>query len=445
MEESFNRLDLAGKLIIKATLGQDIRRIPIHNDDLTYDELVLMMQRVFRGSIAPQEELLLRYKDEDGDLVTISDNSDLSFALQYCRVLRLTITVGGLGEAGVPGEVVRELRTIRDRITTLLDMVADTKVSRAEEQVEPDVVAEAEVAPVLAAGQGREFDPLEQEAAAEDAASLQGEVPEQQGGQEPFPGEQAAGGQYSAPPSPYPTTAPPPGPPAQYGYAPPPSPKQGSYGQQSPYPQQQYGQAAPGQAAPTQTTAAPAYPGAPTSCVSYPGAAPAAAYPAAPPAASYPGAPTSTANTYPTASTGYPGAPPAAANNYPPAIPATSYPAAPPATTATYPGAPSTTATYPGAPSTTATYPGAPPPATFPNTAAPTRPPGPPASFQPYKPTGPPGGPSFPPNGYQNGPAAFPPAGPPNNPYSGGLPRPGAPQGYQYPPQQPGGPGAYPQ
>ena len=44
MEQSFNQLDLTGKLIIKATLGDDIRRIPIHNDDLTYDELVLMMQ-----------------------------------------------------------------------------------------------------------------------------------------------------------------------------------------------------------------------------------------------------------------------------------------------------------------------------------------------------------------------------------------------------------------
>ena len=37
-------MDLTGKLIIKATLGSDIRRIPIHNDDLTYDELILMMQ-----------------------------------------------------------------------------------------------------------------------------------------------------------------------------------------------------------------------------------------------------------------------------------------------------------------------------------------------------------------------------------------------------------------
>ena len=35
---------VAGQLIIKASVGEDIRRIPIHNDDLTYDELVLMMQ-----------------------------------------------------------------------------------------------------------------------------------------------------------------------------------------------------------------------------------------------------------------------------------------------------------------------------------------------------------------------------------------------------------------
>ena len=39
-----SNLDMTGKLIIKVSLGDDIRRIPIHNDDLTYDELVLMMQ-----------------------------------------------------------------------------------------------------------------------------------------------------------------------------------------------------------------------------------------------------------------------------------------------------------------------------------------------------------------------------------------------------------------
>lgn len=51
------QLDLSGKLIIKAQLGEDIRRIPIHNEDITYDELVLMMQRVFRGKLLSNDEV----------------------------------------------------------------------------------------------------------------------------------------------------------------------------------------------------------------------------------------------------------------------------------------------------------------------------------------------------------------------------------------------------
>jgi len=128
LENSFNKLDMAGKLIIKVSLGEDIRRIPIHNDDLTYDELVLMMQRVFRGVLDPEEELLLKYKDEDGDLVTIMDNSDLSFAIQYCRVLRLTIIcgVGADIKVAVGSDVVKELREIRKSVNKLLDSVTET-------------------------------------------------------------------------------------------------------------------------------------------------------------------------------------------------------------------------------------------------------------------------------------------------------------------------------
>uniref|UniRef100_A0A3P8UZJ3 Trafficking from ER to golgi regulator n=1 Tax=Cynoglossus semilaevis TaxID=244447 RepID=A0A3P8UZJ3_CYNSE len=58
------QLDLSGKLIIKAQLGDDIRRIPIHNEDITYDELVLMMQRVFRGKFQSNDEVTIKYKDE---------------------------------------------------------------------------------------------------------------------------------------------------------------------------------------------------------------------------------------------------------------------------------------------------------------------------------------------------------------------------------------------
>lgn len=58
------QLDLTGKLIIKVQLGDDIRRIPIHNESLTYDELVLMMQRVFRGKLNSSDEITIKYKDE---------------------------------------------------------------------------------------------------------------------------------------------------------------------------------------------------------------------------------------------------------------------------------------------------------------------------------------------------------------------------------------------
>lgn len=60
-------MDLSGKLIIKAQLGDDIRRIPIHNEELTYDELLLMMQRVFRGRLNSTDDVTIKYKDEGID------------------------------------------------------------------------------------------------------------------------------------------------------------------------------------------------------------------------------------------------------------------------------------------------------------------------------------------------------------------------------------------
>ena len=118
---------VAGQLIIKASFGDDIRRIPILNDDLTYDELIMMMQRVFRGVLETNEELVLKYKDEDGDLVSLTDTNDLSHAIYYSRVLRLTIlkqnAAGNETSNLVDAEVVKELRIIRDKVNHLLDKV----------------------------------------------------------------------------------------------------------------------------------------------------------------------------------------------------------------------------------------------------------------------------------------------------------------------------------
>ena len=49
---------------VQVQLCDDIRVIPIHNEDITYDELVLMMQRVFKGQLSPEDEVSIKYKDE---------------------------------------------------------------------------------------------------------------------------------------------------------------------------------------------------------------------------------------------------------------------------------------------------------------------------------------------------------------------------------------------
>ncbi len=61
---SFLPMDLSGKLIIKAKLGDDIRRVPIHNEEITYDELLLMLQRVYRGKLNNTDDVTLKYCDE---------------------------------------------------------------------------------------------------------------------------------------------------------------------------------------------------------------------------------------------------------------------------------------------------------------------------------------------------------------------------------------------
>lgn len=56
--------EMSGNLIIKAALGNDIRKIPIVNDDITYDDLLVMMQRVFKGKLQSSDDVIIKYKDE---------------------------------------------------------------------------------------------------------------------------------------------------------------------------------------------------------------------------------------------------------------------------------------------------------------------------------------------------------------------------------------------
>ncbi|XP_031436801.1 LOW QUALITY PROTEIN: protein TFG [Clupea harengus] len=162
------QLDLSGKLIIKAQLGDDIRRIPIHNEDITYDELLLMMQRVFRGQLQSSDEVTIKYKDEDDDLITIFDSSDLSFAIQCSRILKLTLFVNGQPRPLDSCQVKylrKELIGLRNKVNSLLDSLEPPTEPPAEipihesEYVGDKVTVEPVKAPVSAASMSA-FDPL---------------------------------------------------------------------------------------------------------------------------------------------------------------------------------------------------------------------------------------------------------------------------------------------
>ncbi|XP_072019374.1 uncharacterized protein [Amphiura filiformis] len=165
-ESHFPQIDLSNKLIIKVQLGEDIRRIPINNEDITYDELVLMMQRVYKGKLNSTDEVQIKYKDEDGDLITIFDSSDLSFAIQCSRILKLTLFVNGQPRP-LESDQVKHLRSqlaaIRNQVIYLMDSLEPPAVEKPQ-AAPADSTQDKPPAPVLDSTQAALFDPYKKPA-----------------------------------------------------------------------------------------------------------------------------------------------------------------------------------------------------------------------------------------------------------------------------------------
>ncbi|KAL1918271.1 uncharacterized protein VTP21DRAFT_2931 [Calcarisporiella thermophila] len=78
-------------IIVKCRCATEIRRIPILNIP-TYDELCFMMQRLFRPKLSGNlDNLVLRYTDEDGDLVCLTDDTDIAHAVSSNNVLKVSV------------------------------------------------------------------------------------------------------------------------------------------------------------------------------------------------------------------------------------------------------------------------------------------------------------------------------------------------------------------
>lgn len=82
--------DMSNNLIIKVALGNDIRKIPIVNDDIGKDELLVMMQRVFKGKLHPSDDVVMKYKDE-GSLNSSEKVQSLSIFFRKRSFLKITI------------------------------------------------------------------------------------------------------------------------------------------------------------------------------------------------------------------------------------------------------------------------------------------------------------------------------------------------------------------
>ncbi|CAF0838569.1 unnamed protein product [Adineta ricciae] len=158
---TMNNDKLSGQLIIKAQLADDIRKMMINNEDLTLNELVLMMQRIFVGKISNTDDLIIKYLDDDGDKVTLSNDSDLTVALHFHKVLRLFVFVNGNEQINAnsdkQGDFIdektfrTELQAIRNSVQTILDRlqlptndVSDAPATANEIESQKSVSATAE-------------------------------------------------------------------------------------------------------------------------------------------------------------------------------------------------------------------------------------------------------------------------------------------------------------
>ncbi|KAI8366595.1 hypothetical protein BD560DRAFT_152427 [Blakeslea trispora] len=80
---------VSGDIVVKCRLEHDIRRITI-NQAPTYDELCLMMYRVFKDKIKSTEDIVMKYMD-DGDMISLLDDTDITHAISISNLLKVTV------------------------------------------------------------------------------------------------------------------------------------------------------------------------------------------------------------------------------------------------------------------------------------------------------------------------------------------------------------------
>ncbi|KAK5980913.1 PB1 domain-containing protein [Trichostrongylus colubriformis] len=113
--------------ILKARFGSDVRKTPLHHgNDLTLNDLTLMLQRIFK--IGSAEAIVLKYKDGDGDLITLADDSDLLLALQSEQTLSIEVLIDNKAIAQL-AEVQQQISQIQADVQRLSKTLSSLNIS----------------------------------------------------------------------------------------------------------------------------------------------------------------------------------------------------------------------------------------------------------------------------------------------------------------------------
>ena len=114
------------EVILKVRLGDDIRRMVLYNTYISYDDFLLMLERVYDGKLKSSDNVTLKYYDEDNDLITIAGDWDFANARKYAQrgIVKMVVYVNGQDkfvDTKQPLGIRKELTEVRDKVLSLVD------------------------------------------------------------------------------------------------------------------------------------------------------------------------------------------------------------------------------------------------------------------------------------------------------------------------------------
>ncbi|KAF9437132.1 hypothetical protein BGZ76_001842 [Entomortierella beljakovae] len=139
--EGLRKLTLGDKpVIVKFKCAGTNLRVPIAQVP-TFNELCFIVQRLFRPELsADLDNLVLRYEDDDGDLITIREDTDISHAISLSNIVKLTVNdkvthpvavpmdqlhrkLAGMDEKQTVAAVTAALTDLQDKIGQVLSAI----------------------------------------------------------------------------------------------------------------------------------------------------------------------------------------------------------------------------------------------------------------------------------------------------------------------------------